>query len=1785
MESRRQEESDRIEPEIQDDGTETTNIDEEDVEELHNSLKEVVQDPAVKPKFQCLMVDPSFSMVTVQSEDSGIVWETASSRCSTPWASEASSPSDSYSLEGSGTQGNIVIIMDEDKVRRKKKTSSRGKLGDRFRRPGSRLSGPAIGEERPAMIEVSVPNIRCEDSEDGQTAEGKPDKDQELFNLISEGFEILNIVVPSKLPTVDEECSTELADNLSYLEDTPKIKTKCKQESPAPTTIPNVIDIDIDIQEIKDDSQKGLSQTPANEQLKKDETDMDYLEKFTLLDQHAPDDESEKSETTQDIQQEEPQVPGEEQKVEHTVVENSFVIVNEVEIEGDHLDEVFYGASCNAEPQLPSHHKEDKEHASGSFKALKECGSTLFGSQESILTPIFLPPGPPKIIDQDLLDEPRAMSFHYLDLYEDAIGDRKKDEDASDIESVVSEKSFKRRYSDSDDGDGYLEKFILKDDTPAVEDVHEVDTPGNDRVIWPQSKFEMTGCLIRVKEDDAPQEEDVGVNQVELESKQIIKDECQPSYSSKECEDCDGLKTGCMTVKSVSETLEGCEDCDLKTGCAIQKMVSSDKLPFKINEVLKTANQESDKSILIEDEKRSEVQELKHMDERVSGGLVEEKLAELNDKLEILPQEPTKYDDKKVTDRAAELQETIIITKEEALDKGQQVTHTTQEISKPNLVKDIHVKDTSATTTAEETGIVQEISQNTVCEPEKCEDVTKHAGEKLTVPEPEYQVKVSKAVLESNSEVLKHREIPAVEEDLRDTAVQSILTESGKQEQVTEKTMVPEVEGHIISEAVDSEVKTDLKTISEQKVLEELLVSELDTTEEKVEEIKVEATEKLKEQTETDTVPVFDKKTSATDSVTLEKTETVDLASAVESPNNLDKCVFTPEKKEGELGEMEKYSEIPTGYDKILGISGKTKEAESDVVTLTQEIPVACPSAPEITERYLAAAVADEEVGREENLELADAHVLYDSHAEIKMISLIPASQTDDSSKVTVPPPVTKEEDSEIRDVDRSNLETTGEALRPVYPVAVDEIDGVSKVSVQEVEGKNEGKSKKILLKDTHKEDLWRTLEPASPSPPVEIQDSTMRVSPLEEVEYIKENNNFAVDRNLKRATGPFSTLRSFSPLEDLSGFGRDLAEFDLQKEIYEELDYEMVTEQDARQSETEVTVGKEDHGQDQERGQDQSPEPTIEADYEFIEDLDDTQISELRQLKEKGEIKPMDAFCLVCHCPVLMSEGGHENHEVSTLEKAFEDIKNQLSNWISILQERSENIEDMVSELELAYNSVEEQCKDGEKALDEQNEEMMKLVMERYNEMSQTMEEEKKAKLEQLYDQIVSFQENTDAAKETMEMTTKEMEETDELAFLSSYKDIDMRLKTALDSAMSLELGPRGLLVFEDYAKGTTGNEKKNRQVIPVPQQPHLQPQEANSATGTSVTVYWTVNEGDIIDCFQVYCMEEPQGAISEEYRVTVKESHCNLEELEPDKCYKVWVMAVNYTGCSLPSERLPFRTAPSVPVINPEACTVLWDSATIRWSSSLHSAAESFTLEYCRQYALEGEGLRSVSGIKGCEHKVLLQPNENFLFYIKSVNSAGASDQSEAALISTRGTRFHLLSETANMVLKVSEDKNSVQYPVETYNKMSAFIECPAVRGELLLSVGYHYWETVVAGCKAYRIGVAYQTEPQDSTVGDSSTSWCLHCVPTSISCRFELLHDSVESDIFVTNVPARIGTLLDFTQGRLVFFNAQNGQCLGSFQQAFSQPCYPVFTLERPGNLELKMTMEVPEFAKHW
>lgn len=316
----------------------------------------------------------------------------------------------------------------------------------------------------------------------------------------------------------------------------------------------------------------------------------------------------------------------------------------------------------------------------------------------------------------------------------------------------------------------------------------------------------------------------------------------------------------------------------------------------------------------------------------------------------------------------------------------------------------------------------------------------------------------------------------------------------------------------------------------------------------------------------------------------------------------------------------------------------------------------------------------------------------------------------------------------------------------------------------------------------------------------------------------------------------------------------------------------------------------------------------------------------------------------------------------------------------------------------------------------------------------------------------------------------------------------------------------------------------------------------------------------------------------MSEEYRVTVKESSCALEELEPHKAYRVWVMAVNYTGCSLPSDRLAFTTAPSVPVIETERCTVMWDSATLRWSSDNQTPAQSYTLEYCRQYEVEGAGLRSISGIRSCEQKVLLQPNENYLFYIRAVNESGASEPSEAALISTKGTRFHLLKASAHPALELSVDRPALHCrapPTDT--------PCPSILGELLPAKGHHYWETLVSGSTAYRLGVAYDTANRSSPLGEDTLSWCLQCIPTPSGCRYQLLHKDIQATVCVVEMPERVGTLLDYQLGRLSFYNAQSGQLLGSFCQRFTQPCHPALGLEMPGSLEVGMVPEAPEFTR--
>nr|XP_006119243.1 cardiomyopathy-associated protein 5 isoform X1 [Pelodiscus sinensis] len=659
---------------------------------------------------------------------------------------------------------------------------------------------------------------------------------------------------------------------------------------------------------------------------------------------------------------------------------------------------------------------------------------------------------------------------------------------------------------------------------------------------------------------------------------------------------------------------------------------------------------------------------------------------------------------------------------------------------------------------------------------------------------------------------------------------------------------------------------------------------------------------------------------------------------------------------------------------------------------------------------------------------------------------------------------------------------------------------------------------------------------------------------------------------------------------------------FEADEDLAESMDYEVITQEELLQDERSSELAHEDlllgDGESFEQisyiyefENEEEGETTIEhEDSGFVmvnSEKSSLETPESESSQKESKKAHIDTYCYQCRCPISAIDklfGEHEAHDVTTLDTAIREIKDKLDGLLGELQQRSVKTEELVSEIESLFNSVEENSKKNEQFLEDQNEEMVSKVLAQYDEKSRNFEEAKKMKMEYLYEQMVNFQQSIVSAKETLETTVKEIEELDDVVFLNLSKEINKRLLSAMDSSLSLEKMPSAFSLFDHYADSSERSDQKTLKCVAVPQTPKLIPQEPNSATSTSIAVYWTVSEGDVIDCFQVYCMEEPQAnqdqnALVEEYRVIVKESYCILEDLEPDRYYGVWVMAVNYTGCSLPTDKSIFKTAPSTPLLKAEDCTVCWDTAIIRWSTANSEATKSFTLEYCRQYSPEGEGLRSFAGIKKPELEVTLQPNVNYFFYVRAVNSSGTSDQSEAALISTKGTRFHVMSDTAHPALQVLANGTVICLPERT-----KFSGIPSVLGELLPARGQHYWETTVTGCKGYRIGVCYNSTPQGSILGQDDTSWCICCCSTETSFIYKFFHCGVMSDVYMTEQPARVGLLLDYNGGTLSFFNAERGLVLFTTKHRFTNAAHPAFVLEKAGVLNLHTGMELPEFVKH-
>uniref|UniRef100_A0A671Y441 Fibronectin type III and SPRY domain containing 2 n=1 Tax=Sparus aurata TaxID=8175 RepID=A0A671Y441_SPAAU len=322
----------------------------------------------------------------------------------------------------------------------------------------------------------------------------------------------------------------------------------------------------------------------------------------------------------------------------------------------------------------------------------------------------------------------------------------------------------------------------------------------------------------------------------------------------------------------------------------------------------------------------------------------------------------------------------------------------------------------------------------------------------------------------------------------------------------------------------------------------------------------------------------------------------------------------------------------------------------------------------------------------------------------------------------------------------------------------------------------------------------------------------------------------------------------------------------------------------------------------------------------------------------------------------------------------------------------------------------------------------------------------------------------------------------------------------------------------------------------------------------------------------------------------ILIKETHCTVMDLLPNAQYELWVTATNTTGISPASEKALYMTVPSPPVIKQRECTSCPEAALIRWESGNTNPVDSYTVEL-NEMGTDGtqSGItESVVAVPTCQCLIQLKTGRRYLISVRAVNIGGPSDRSEVLSVSTTGTFFYLLEDTAHPCLSISEDGFTIFYGDEEL-PISAmalddntFARCVAVLGDLIPVRGRHYWEVEVDDGTEFRIGVAYEDTERNSYLGANSTSWCMRHILTPSRHKYEFLHNGWSPDLRITVNPVRIGVALDYERGTLSFFNVDLEQHLHTFHCHFRNYVHPCFSLDNPGALTIHNAIEAPEYA---
>ncbi|MEE6503222.1 hypothetical protein FKM82_004773 [Ascaphus truei] len=307
-------------------------------------------------------------------------------------------------------------------------------------------------------------------------------------------------------------------------------------------------------------------------------------------------------------------------------------------------------------------------------------------------------------------------------------------------------------------------------------------------------------------------------------------------------------------------------------------------------------------------------------------------------------------------------------------------------------------------------------------------------------------------------------------------------------------------------------------------------------------------------------------------------------------------------------------------------------------------------------------------------------------------------------------------------------------------------------------------------------------------------------------------------------------------------------------------------------------------------------------------EDNNNSYIYFMDQTNKEKEVP--DIFCVTCKIPIRAFEklfGMHKEHNVTQIATAVEDIKEEIHKNMCKLEEQIAQMENFASHLEDIFITVEENVARQEQSFEMQYTEVMDLLTVKHEEKVQALGDEKKLKLETLYDQLIDCGKSLDTSKDLMETIQKLFKGKDKVEFVKFM----IRAKETYCTVTNLI--PNTQYEFWVTAVNTTGGSPASESSVYVtaPSPPAIKRKECRSCENAAL-ICWESGNINPVDSYTVEIYKVTNDARDNVVTESVEGiPTCeSLIQLEPGETYHITVRAVNVGGPSECSKSVTIHT-----------------------------------------------------------------------------------------------------------------------------------------------------------------------------------------------------------------------------------------------------------------------------------